>query len=339
MKPGFRSNWIDLSSPRIYVLSPARDASGSLDETIKLWDATIGGLQKTLAGHSHQVSAVAFSPNGKQIASGSLDKTIKLWDATTGGLQKTLAGYSNRVNAIAFSPDGKQIASGSEDETIKLRDAMTGGLQKTLAGYSDSITAVAFSPNGKQVASGSWDKTIKWWDATTGGLQKTLAGHSNRVKAIAFSPDGKQIASGSEDKTIKLWDIAKSLEVSKFLGSTLSRHLKFGAWRRKIDTLETVSSLKFSTDGHYLDTNLGEIKIEKVPTSRQSSDFESLNNLWVRFPWVYYGAVPVFLLPTDFEPGCYDINGDQVAIGLRNGRVLSFDIDRVSLNLIYEHLV
>ena len=51
---------------------------------------------------------------------------------------------------------------------------------------------------------------------------------------------------------------------------------------------------------------------------------------------MYYGAVPVFLLPTDLEPSCYDIRGDQVAIGIENGRVLSFDIDRVSLNSIYE---
>src|SRR5271163_1617017 len=205
---------------------------------------TWASLIQTLAGHSDQITAVAFSPDGKQIVSGSYDKTIKLWDTTTGDLQKTLAGHSDWVRAVAFSPDGKQVASGSNDKTIKLWDTTTGDLQKTLAGHSGGVYAVAFSPDGKQIASGSRDETIKLWDATTGDLQKTLAGHSGWVYAVAFSPDGKQIASGSRDETIKLWDVAKSLKASRLLGSTFGSRLKFRAWQ-DIETSEHVHTLKF----------------------------------------------------------------------------------------------
>ncbi|KUJ24617.1 putative G-protein beta WD 40 repeat-containing protein [Mollisia scopiformis] len=307
-------------------------ASGSWDETIKLWDAITSDLQQTLAGHSGYVWAVAFSPDGKQIASGSWD--IKLWDATTGDLQRTLVNNSDLVWAIAFSLDGKQIASGSKDKTIKLWDAITGDLQRTLAGHSDGVSAVAFSPDGKQIASGSGDKTIKLWDATTGDLQRTLASHSAPVSAIAFSPDGKQIASGSLDETIRLWDVTKSLKVSKFLSGTFRSHVKFRK-SREIKTSDAVSFLRFSTDGRNLATNLGEIKIdENISTSGQSSDFESLRAVQGENQWVYYGLVPVFLLPTDFQLQCYDVRGDQVAMGFGNGRVLSLNIDRRSLNTI-----
>ena len=59
-----------------------RIVSGSLDKTIRLWDAETGEpLRAPLEGHQHSVTSVAFSPDGKRIVSGSFDKTIRLWDA------------------------------------------------------------------------------------------------------------------------------------------------------------------------------------------------------------------------------------------------------------------
>ncbi|KAM3077982.1 hypothetical protein ACMFMF_004395 [Clarireedia jacksonii] len=312
--------------------------SASEDGTIKLWNTTTDNPQKTFAGHSRYISAVAFSPDGKQIASAFFDGSIKLWNTTKCNLQKICIGHLRYVRAVDFSPDGKQIVSGSSDRDVRLWDTTTGHLQKTFVGHSRGVSAVAFSPDGKQIVSASEDGTIKLWNTTTDNPQKTFVGHSRNISAVAFSPDGKQIASGSFDKTIKLWDIAKSMKVSKFLGSTLGSHIKFRSWR-KIETSEPVSFLKFSIDGQYLVTNLGEIKIQITPASRRSSNFESLKHLRVMNQWVYYGAVPLFFLSLDFKPICYDERGDQLVIGLKSGRVLSFDIDRRSLHSIYKHLV
>ncbi|MBE9058204.1 PD40 domain-containing protein [Sphaerospermopsis sp. LEGE 08334] len=95
-------------------------ASGSLDNTIKLWDVATGVSIATLTGHSSSVNSVAFSPDGQTLVSGSWDKTIKLWDVATGVSIATLTGHSSSVRSVAFSPDGKTLASGSGDRTIKI---------------------------------------------------------------------------------------------------------------------------------------------------------------------------------------------------------------------------
>ena len=59
-------------------------ASGSYDETVKLWDVTSGECLQTLEGHSYIVNSVSFSPDGTKVASGSYDETVKLWDVMSG---------------------------------------------------------------------------------------------------------------------------------------------------------------------------------------------------------------------------------------------------------------
>ena len=102
-----------------------RIASGSDDETIKVWDASSRREVMTLKGHTSRLNSVAFSPDGKRLVSGSDDETIKIWDASSGREVMTLTGHTVDVNSVAFSPDGQRIASGS-GKTIKVWDASSG---------------------------------------------------------------------------------------------------------------------------------------------------------------------------------------------------------------------
>ena len=137
-------------------------ASGSSDDTIRLWNAKTGALLKILMGHSSSIYSVAFSPDGKTIASGSWDDTIRLWDVNTGEHLKTI--NSGNAYSIAFSPDGNTLASGSRDATIRLWDVATGGHLKTLTEHYQSVNSVVFSPDGNTLASGGHDEILRLWD-------------------------------------------------------------------------------------------------------------------------------------------------------------------------------
>ncbi|MCF3622376.1 WD40 repeat domain-containing protein [Planktothrix agardhii] len=251
-------NRLETHSSLVYSVSFSPDgktlASGSGDNTIKLWDVTTGKEIHTLQGHSSVVSSVSFSPDGKTLASGSDDNTIKLWDVTTGKEIHTLQGHSSSVWSVSFSPDGKTLASGSDDKTIKLWDITTGKEIHTLQGHSSSVSSVSFSPDGKTLASGSDDNTIKLWDVTTGKEIRTLQGHSSVVSSVSFSPDGKTLASGSEDNTIKLWDVTTGKAIHTLQGHSSS-----------------VNSVSFSPDGKTLASGSEDntIKLWDITTGKE----------------------------------------------------------------------
>ncbi|NJR63862.1 MAG: hypothetical protein HC769_36940 [Cyanobacteria bacterium CRU_2_1] len=67
-------------------------ASGSDDQTIRLWDVRDGKCLKVLHGHTSRVCSVCFSPDGLTLISCSQDETIRLWDVRTGECIRILRG-------------------------------------------------------------------------------------------------------------------------------------------------------------------------------------------------------------------------------------------------------
>jgi WD40 repeat protein len=194
-------------------------AAGSLDGTVRLWDASIDGrLAASTSRTSHRdwTTAMALSLEAKLVASASTSdygNKVRLWDAST-GTERALEGHSGTVSALAFSPDGRLVASGSNDNTVWLWDTSTGAERRALKGHSESVLTVAFSPDGRLVASGSNDNTVRLWDASTGAERRVLKGHSKSVPVltVAFSPDGRLVASGYDDSTVRLWNASTGIK-------------------------------------------------------------------------------------------------------------------------------
>ncbi|MCA2587539.1 MAG: hypothetical protein IM512_17190 [Microcystis sp. M34BS1] len=251
---------------RVTSVSFSRDgrtlASGSRDNTIKLWNIRTGKEIRTLQGHNSRVSSVSFSRDGKTLASGSDDKTIKLWNVETGQEIRTFKGHNSSVYSVSFSRDGKTLASGSDDKTIKLWNVETGQEIRTFKGHNGSVFSVSFSPDGKTLATSSGDNTIKLWNVETGQEIRTLSGHNSFVYSVNFSSDGKTLVTGSGDNTIKLWNVETGQEIR-----TLSGHNSF------------VRSVSFSSDGKTLATGSGDktIKLWNIETGQEIRTFKGHN--------------------------------------------------------------
>ncbi|MFL7892345.1 MAG: WD40 repeat domain-containing protein, partial [Anaerolineales bacterium] len=54
-------------------------ATGSLDGTLRLWEAPGGRLLMEAKEHFGQVQRLVFTPGGTSLVSGSQDGTILLW--------------------------------------------------------------------------------------------------------------------------------------------------------------------------------------------------------------------------------------------------------------------
>ncbi|MGE0130210.1 MAG: caspase family protein [Blastocatellales bacterium] len=122
--------------------------SGMFSYSIKLWDAAAGRELRSMAGHTANVQAIAFSPDGRLLASGGDDAVVKLWDTATGREIATLGGHSLGVKALTFSSDGKLLVSGSDDGSARLWDVKSGEALATLVSLNGGADWLVVTPDG-----------------------------------------------------------------------------------------------------------------------------------------------------------------------------------------------
>ena len=209
---GSRSSVINLLAVNV---DSSRVAVVCKDRRLLLWDPRAGDVAEA-SGHSDDIRAIAFSPDGTLLATGSVDRTARLWDAVTGAPFAVLDGHSNGVTAVVFSPDGKRVATasgGSFDSTARLWNVVAGGELHSLAGHTDKLVAIRFTPDGGRVVTASADRTARIWDVPTAREVAVLAGHAGPLTGLVVSADGGRIATSSVDGTARLWNAVSGQEL------------------------------------------------------------------------------------------------------------------------------
>lgn len=185
-------------------------ATGSFDNTIKIWDIESGRELRSLSGHNLGVKSLAVSADGKLLVSGGSDGAVRIWDVVSGNEVGKFAVPEGSVEAVALSTDGMRVASGGSGKTILVREVSSGAEIARLPGHLAAISALAFSPDGSTLASGSADTTVKIWDIAKAKINSTSPGHTDKIRALRFNPTGQILASGGfgKDTIVRLWKTA-----------------------------------------------------------------------------------------------------------------------------------
>ena len=198
--------------------------SASSDETVRVWNATTGHLERTLRPSTGleiaPLGSVAISDDGKLIACGGATGQLYLFSRANGQVvgHANLAGHS--VDRLVFSPDRRMLAATLADrsglrlfavgERTNVVTAATGTASLRLiaedADYSAYSAGADFSPDGTRLVTTTADGTVNLYDVgriditsnksstLTPNIKVSLTGGAFRVK---FSPDGAKIAVGS----------------------------------------------------------------------------------------------------------------------------------------------
>ncbi|KAL5279844.1 TBL1XR1 family protein [Megaselia abdita] len=192
-------------------------ASCSTDKQIHVCKLGVEKPIKSFHGHSNEVNAIKWDPQGQLLASCSDDMTLKIWSMKQETCVHDLQAHNKEIYTIKWSPTGPGtqnpntkliLASASFDSTVRLWDVERGACIHTLTKHTEPVYSVAFSPDGKHLASGSFDKCVHIWSTETGQLTHSYKG-TGGIFEVCWNSKGTKVGASASDGSVFVLDLRK----------------------------------------------------------------------------------------------------------------------------------
>ncbi|KAK9878473.1 hypothetical protein WA026_022115 [Henosepilachna vigintioctopunctata] len=192
-------------------------ASCSTDQCIHVCKLGMDKPIKSFQGHTNEVNAIKWDPQGVLLASCSDDMTLKIWSMKQDTCVHDLQAHSKEIYTIKWSPTGPGtqnpnmnliLASASFDSTVRLWDVEKGACIHTLTKHTEPVYSVAFSPDGKFLASGSFDKCVHIWSTQSGQLVHSYKG-TGGIFEVCWNSRGDKVGASASDGSVFVLDLRK----------------------------------------------------------------------------------------------------------------------------------
>ncbi|KAJ6647216.1 F-box-like/WD repeat-containing protein TBL1XR1 [Pseudolycoriella hygida] len=192
-------------------------ASCSTDQRIHVCKLAVDKPIKSFQGHTNEVNAIKWDPQGQLLASCSDDMTLKIWSMKQESCVHDLQAHSKEIYTIKWSPTGPGttnpnmnliLASASFDSTVRLWDVERGACIHTLTKHTEPVYSVAFSPDGKYLASGSFDKCVHIWSTQSGQLVHSYKG-TGGIFEVCWNSRGSKVGASASDGSVFVLDLRK----------------------------------------------------------------------------------------------------------------------------------
>jgi len=160
----------------------AISADGSLvaagdGANIRAWDVQTGTPTQALngywedaeeqedwLGHEQDVTALAFSPNGKLLASGGADTAVVFWDLESAKVVADSEGHWAAVTAMVFDAKNNLLLSGGRDSKSRTFKLPGGKSTAIFEGHLSTINAVSFGPQTDLLFTAGDDGSVRTWE-------------------------------------------------------------------------------------------------------------------------------------------------------------------------------
>ncbi len=166
------------------------------------------------------INALAFSPDGGEIASSHHDGGVRLWDSELLTKRGELFGLVADAASLSYSPDGRYLAVGSGTMSGCARIWQRDNKQSSPVSGSWGSDWVQNASTGQRLLLGShYFRSVQEWRAGQ-VKQAAMAFGQGQASCYACADDGRLLATGggAGDRGIYLWDTATGRLIATFGG-------------------------------------------------------------------------------------------------------------------------